>query len=81
MVLGFAFLFLSSLGSHGGLMWDEAEYANLGRDIRLGREYGSHFRPPVLPLAVAAAMADTDAPVALLQAGDRVMAVWPVREE
>ena len=57
MVLGFAFLFLSSLGSHGGLMWDEAEYANLGRDIRLGREYGSHFRPPVLPLAVAAAMA------------------------
>lgn len=59
LILGFAFLFFSSLDSHGGLMWDEAEYANLGRDIRLGRSYGSHFRPPVLPLAVAATMAVT----------------------
>ncbi len=40
-------------------MWDEAEYANLGRDLYRGDVYGSSFRPPVLPLAVAATMALT----------------------
>ena len=37
-------------------MLDEAEYANLGRDIASGKNYGSHFRPPVVPIAVAATL-------------------------
>jgi 4-amino-4-deoxy-L-arabinose transferase-like glycosyltransferase len=52
----FAMLFFSTLDSHRGLMWDEAEYANLGRDIQLGRDYASGFRPPLIPLAVAATL-------------------------
>lgn len=56
LLVAFAYFFFSSLDSHGGLMWDEAEYANLGRDIQLRRDYGSHFRPPILPLAVAAVL-------------------------
>lgn len=56
LLLGFTYLYIATLGSHGGFMWDEAEYANLGRDIATGETYGSNFRPPMVPLAVASAL-------------------------
>jgi hypothetical protein len=37
-------------------MWDEAEYANLARDLSRGDSYSSSFRPPLVPLAAAAAI-------------------------
>jgi len=52
-------LYLSGLGGHGMLMWDEAHYAVLGRALASGEGYvepdgrPERLRPPVLPMAIA----------------------------
>jgi len=49
-------LYVSTLDTHGMFMWDEAEYAAIGRSVLEGKGFsiGGHpnaLRPPLLPLA------------------------------
>lgn len=61
-IAGLATIYVSGLGHHGMFMWDEAHYAVLGRALARGEGYVApdgtpeSLRPPVLPLAVAAAL-------------------------
>jgi 4-amino-4-deoxy-L-arabinose transferase-like glycosyltransferase len=57
----FGIVFARSLDSYGMLMWDEAEYATLGRSVVRGEGFSiggqpNALRPPVLPLAGAASL-------------------------
>lgn len=57
----FGALYAQTLGAYGMLMWDEAEYAVLGRSLASGDGYvinghPEQLRPPVLPLGVAASI-------------------------
>jgi 4-amino-4-deoxy-L-arabinose transferase-like glycosyltransferase len=62
LILGaFGLLYASTLDSHGLFMWDEAEYASIGRSVLDGEGFSidghpNALRPPLLPLAGAAAM-------------------------
>ena len=66
-------LYLSGLGTHGMLMWDEAHYAVLGRALARGQGYvdpsgaAERLRPPVLPTAVAVVLSASP------QASDRTI--------
>jgi len=57
----FGILYSFSLNSYGMLMWDEAEYASIGRSVLHGEGFSisgrpNPLRPPILPLAGAAGM-------------------------
>jgi 4-amino-4-deoxy-L-arabinose transferase-like glycosyltransferase len=57
----FGILYGFSLNSYGMLMWDEAEYASIGRSVLHGHGFTisgkpNALRPPILPLAGAAGM-------------------------
>jgi 4-amino-4-deoxy-L-arabinose transferase-like glycosyltransferase len=57
----FGALYATILGSYGMFIWDEAEYASLGRSLLRGEGFtlsgtSNSFRPPLLPLAAAAGM-------------------------
>ena len=54
-------LYVSTLDSYGMFIWDEAEYASIGRSVLRGEGFAingrpNSLRPPVLPLAGAASM-------------------------
>jgi 4-amino-4-deoxy-L-arabinose transferase-like glycosyltransferase len=54
-------LYASTLSAYGMLMWDEAEYASIGRSVLRGEGFaiGGHpnaLRPPVTPLGVTVSM-------------------------
>ena len=53
LLLVFGFLYFRTTPSHGGFVWDEAEYALLARNIARGQPYESSFRPPLVPLTAA----------------------------
>lgn len=60
LLLLFGGLYSASLDSHGMFMWDEAEYASISRSVLNGEGFSicgqpNPLRPPVLPLAGAAA--------------------------
>ena len=57
----FGILYSFGLNSYGMFMWDEAEYASIGRSVLRGQGFGisgvpNSLRPPILPLAGAAGM-------------------------
>jgi len=57
----FAILYSFSLNSYGMFLWDEAEYASIGRSVLRGHGFGisgepNSLRPPILPLAGALSM-------------------------
>jgi 4-amino-4-deoxy-L-arabinose transferase-like glycosyltransferase len=57
----FAAVYSASLTAYGMLRWDEAEYASIGRSVLHGEGFSisakpNPLRPPLLPLAGAAAM-------------------------
>ena len=57
----FEILYSFSLNSYGMFLWDEAEYASIGRSVLQGQGFGisgvpNGLRPPILPLAGAASM-------------------------
>jgi 4-amino-4-deoxy-L-arabinose transferase-like glycosyltransferase len=57
----FIVLYSQTLGSNGMFMWDEAEYASIGRSLVAGEGFSidgrpSSLRPPALPLTVAASL-------------------------
>jgi 4-amino-4-deoxy-L-arabinose transferase-like glycosyltransferase len=57
----FGILYSFSLNSYGMFLWDEAEYASIGRSVLQGRGFTvsgvpNKLRPPLLPLAGAAGM-------------------------
>lgn len=61
LLLLFGGLYATTLDSYGMFMWDEAEYASLGRSVLRGEGFSisgepNPLRPPVLPLAAAASM-------------------------
>ena len=61
LLVAAAALYLSTLDSYGMFVWDEAEYASIGRSVLRGEGYSvsgrpNSLRPPVLPLAGAASM-------------------------
>jgi len=62
LLLGFfGVVYAMTLNSNGMFMWDEAEYASLGRSVVRGEGFAisgkpNSLRPPVLPLAAAASM-------------------------
>ncbi len=56
-----AVVYASTLSAYGMLMWDEAEYASIGRSVLRGEGFaiGGHpnpLRPPVTPLGVTVSM-------------------------
>jgi hypothetical protein len=62
----FGGLYSTTVGSHGAFMWDEAEYACIGRSVIQGNGFAINqgpnaLRPPLLPLAGSAAMLLTGA--------------------
>lgn len=57
----FGILYSFSLNSYGMFLWDEAEYASIGRSVLRGQGFAisgvpNKLRPPILPLAGAASM-------------------------
>jgi 4-amino-4-deoxy-L-arabinose transferase-like glycosyltransferase len=57
----FGILYSFSLNSYGMFLWDEAEYASIGRSVLRGQGFTvsgvpNKLRPPILPLAGAAGM-------------------------
>ena len=57
----FSVLYASTLDSHGLFMWDEAEYASIGRSVVDGDGYSidghaNALRPPLLPLTGSTAI-------------------------
>jgi 4-amino-4-deoxy-L-arabinose transferase-like glycosyltransferase len=57
----FGVLYSFSLDSYGMFLWDEAEYASIGRSVLHGQGFAisgvpNKLRPPILPLAGAASM-------------------------
>lgn len=61
LLIAAAIVYRASLGAYGMLMWDEAEYASLARSLARGAGYlgaggAEALRPPLLPLAGAAAI-------------------------
>jgi len=60
----FTLLYSLSLDSYGMFMWDEAEYATIGRSIYRGEGYTisgeeQFLRPPILPLMISLTIAIT----------------------
>ncbi|HLK21080.1 MAG TPA: glycosyltransferase family 39 protein [Bryobacteraceae bacterium] len=61
LLLLFGILYSLAIDSYGMFMWDEAEYASIGRSVLQGQGFSiagepNSLRPPFLPLAGAAAM-------------------------
>jgi 4-amino-4-deoxy-L-arabinose transferase-like glycosyltransferase len=61
LLLVFGALYASGLSRPAMFMWDEAEYASIGRSVVRGEGFAisgapNRLRPPVLPLAVGAAI-------------------------
>jgi 4-amino-4-deoxy-L-arabinose transferase-like glycosyltransferase len=61
LLVFFGAVYAMTLNSNGMFMWDEAEYASLGRSLVRGEGFAisgkpNSLRPPVLPLAAAASM-------------------------
>ena len=61
LLIFFGAVYAMTLNSQGMFMWDEAEYASLGRAVTRGEGFAisgkpNLLRPPVLPLAAAASM-------------------------
>ena len=61
LLVVFAALCYSNLGAFDMLMWDEAEYASIGRSLARGEGYriGAEtnvIRPPVMPVSIAAGL-------------------------
>jgi 4-amino-4-deoxy-L-arabinose transferase-like glycosyltransferase len=61
LLLFFGVLYSTSLTAYGMFVWDEAEYASLGRSVLRGEGFSisgrpNTFRPPLLPLSAAASM-------------------------
>ena len=61
LLLFFAVLYSTTLNSYGMFVWDEAEYASLGRSVLRGEGFSlsgrpNSFRLPLLPLSAAASM-------------------------
>jgi 4-amino-4-deoxy-L-arabinose transferase-like glycosyltransferase len=57
----FGVLYSFSINSYGMFLWDESEYASIGRSVLRGQGFAiagvpNELRPPFLPLAGAAAM-------------------------
>jgi 4-amino-4-deoxy-L-arabinose transferase-like glycosyltransferase len=57
----FGILYSITVNSYGMFMWDEAEYASIGRSVLRGQGFAiagkpNSLRPPLLPLAGAASM-------------------------
>jgi 4-amino-4-deoxy-L-arabinose transferase-like glycosyltransferase len=57
----FGILYSFSLNSYGMFLWDEAEYASIGRSVLRGQGFAisgvpNKLRPPILPLAGAATL-------------------------
>src|SRR5258707_8106016 len=57
----FGILYSLTLNSYGMFLWDESEYASIGRSVLRGQGYAisgqlNALRPPILPLAGAAGM-------------------------
>jgi 4-amino-4-deoxy-L-arabinose transferase-like glycosyltransferase len=57
----FGILYSFSVNSYGMFLWDEAEYASIGRSVLRGQAFAvsgvpNSLRPPILPLAGAASM-------------------------
>jgi 4-amino-4-deoxy-L-arabinose transferase-like glycosyltransferase len=57
----FGILYSLTLNSYGMFLWDESEYASIGRSVLRGQGYAisgklNALRPPILPLAGAASM-------------------------
>lgn len=85
LLVAFAVLYATTLSSYGMLMWDEAEYASIGRSVLHGEGFAisgrpNALRPPVLPLAAAASMLlsrrQTDVIVKLPSVGFALLALW-----
>jgi len=62
LLLFFGVLYATTLRAHGMFIWDEAEYASLGRSVLRGEGFSisgrpSSFRLPLVPLSAAASMA------------------------
>ena len=61
LLLLFGILYSFGLNSYGMFLWDEAEYASIGRSVLHGQGFAisgvpNKLRPPVLPLAGAAGL-------------------------
>lgn len=61
LLAAFGILYSFSLSAYGMFLWDEAEYASIGRSVLDGRGFAisgvaNKLRPPVLPLAGALSM-------------------------
>ncbi|MCP4378365.1 MAG: hypothetical protein GY794_19590 [bacterium] len=62
LIIGlFGVLYTSTIDSHGVFMWDEAEYASIGRSVLDGAGFSidgraNALRPPLLPLAGSTAI-------------------------
>src|SRR5450432_1009984 len=57
----FGILYSLTLNSYGMFLWDESEYASIGRSVLRGQGYAiagklNSLRPPILPLSGAASM-------------------------
>lgn len=57
----FGWMYSSTVYSHGSFMWDEAEYASIGRSVIQGDGFSINknpngLRPPLLPLSGSVAM-------------------------
>lgn len=61
LLVGFGYIYASTLNYNGMFMWDEAEYASLARSLSQGKGLTiggvpNALRPPLLPLSSAASM-------------------------
>ena len=57
----FGILYSFTINSYGMFLWDESEYASIGRSVLRGQGFAvsgvpNELRPPFLPLAGAATM-------------------------
>ena len=87
LLLSFAALYATTLHSYGMFMWDEAEYASLGRSVTRGEGFSisgapNALRPPLLPLAIAAGVrfghSTEDVVVKLATLPFTLLALWVV---
>ena len=61
LLILFGWIHSTTVGSHGAFIWDETEYASIGRSVIQGEGFSINkgpnaLRPPLLPLAGSAAM-------------------------
>src|SRR5262245_47305993 len=61
LLIFFGVLYATTLNAYGMFIWDEAEYASLGRSLMRGQGFSisgvpNSFRPPLLPFVAAVDM-------------------------